>query len=186
MPPVTRKPDAGAPLPPRRVTPAGVVDERFAANVRETRERLGLSQGEVARRMADAGWPYYQQTVARIEDGRRKPGPGEAHALAEILGTSVAKLAMLGREAGTAAQLETTTARAHRAAGQVGEWTADLLVAQSQLRRIVGEAEAAEWLGSDLVRRLAEDAAEALALSPEDAVRQAREGIHGDTGGASQ
>ena len=60
--------------------PAGVVDELFAIQVHETRERLKMSQGELARQMSTRGFPYYQQTVRRIEDslaqGQRRGGEG--------------------------------------------------------------------------------------------------------------
>src|SRR6516225_3147504 len=65
--------------------PAGLADERFATNIREERERQKLSQGELARRMAERGFPFYQQTVRRIEEGRRKVSVGEAAALAVAL-----------------------------------------------------------------------------------------------------
>jgi DNA-binding transcriptional MerR regulator/DNA-binding transcriptional regulator YiaG len=72
--------------------PAGVVDELFAIQVREIRERLKMSQGELARQMSARGFRYYQQTVRRIEDNRRKVSVGEAKALAEILGTTIDRL----------------------------------------------------------------------------------------------
>src|SRR6516164_3759995 len=77
-----------------RPEPAGLADERFAANIREERERRKLSQGELARRMAERGYPYYQQTIRRIEEGRRKVSVGEAKALAEILGTTMDRLTL--------------------------------------------------------------------------------------------
>ena len=79
--------------------PAGLVDERFATNIREERQRQKLSQGELARRMAQLGFPYYQQTIRRIEEGRRKVSVGEAEALARIFGTSVDRLTWPGRVA---------------------------------------------------------------------------------------
>jgi DNA-binding transcriptional MerR regulator len=72
--------------------PAGVVDQLFAIQVRETRERMRLSQGELARQMSARGFPYYQQTVRRVEDSQRKVSVGEAKALAEILGTTIDRL----------------------------------------------------------------------------------------------
>jgi DNA-binding transcriptional MerR regulator len=39
--------------------------------------------------MSARGFPYYQQTVRRIEDSQRKVSVGEAKALAEILGTTI-------------------------------------------------------------------------------------------------
>ena len=72
--------------------PAGVVDELFAIQVRETRGRLKMSQGELARQMSARGFPFYQQTVRRIEGSQRKVSVGEAKALAEILGTTIDQL----------------------------------------------------------------------------------------------
>jgi DNA-binding transcriptional MerR regulator len=72
--------------------PAGVVDELFAIQVRKTRERLKMSQGELARQMSAHGFPYYQQTVRRVEDSQRKVSVGEAKALAKVLGTTIDQL----------------------------------------------------------------------------------------------
>jgi DNA-binding transcriptional MerR regulator len=69
-----------------------VVDELFAIQVRSTRERLKMSQGELARQMSARGFPYYQQTVRRVEDSQRKVSVGEAKALSEILGTTIDRL----------------------------------------------------------------------------------------------
>src|SRR5271165_3299445 len=76
----------GGPWPPAR---AGVIDERVAERIREQREEVGLSQSELARRMAALGWPWHPQTVQRIEGNQRKVTIGEAEALAGILGTSI-------------------------------------------------------------------------------------------------
>jgi len=63
-------------------------DARFARNLRTARERLGLSQGDLARLMKEAGFPSLrQQAIARIEHGSRKVGLGEATALARSVGT---------------------------------------------------------------------------------------------------
>ena len=60
--------------------PAGVVDELFAIQVRETRERLKMSQGELARQMSTRGFPYFQQTVApdrgQSAQGQRRGSEG--------------------------------------------------------------------------------------------------------------
>lgn len=63
----------------------GLTDQQFALIIREARERLKMSQGELARQMAARGFPYYQQTIRRIEEGRRKVSVGEAVALAVTL-----------------------------------------------------------------------------------------------------
>lgn len=65
-------------------------DEHFAMNVRRLRESLGWSQGELAKRMRDAGWDaFHQTTVSRIEKGERPVKIGEGRALARVLGSRV-------------------------------------------------------------------------------------------------
>ena len=64
--------DAEAGPPP---LPAGLADERFAANIRDERERQGKSQADIARLMRERGWSYHPQTVQRIEgppEGQRR------------------------------------------------------------------------------------------------------------------
>lgn len=151
-------------------TPAGLADERFAANIRETRERLKMSQGELARRMSSGGWPYYQQTVRRVEEGKRKVSVGEAKALAEILGESVDRLTWPGREASAAALLDQVTARAESAWEQIGRGTATLRWAQFQLEVSIAEAERARFYGSPKIRQLVDEARRARELTPEEAV----------------
>jgi hypothetical protein len=48
-----------------------------------------MSQAELARRMADRGWPWHQQTVGRVEAGQRVVRLGEAKDLASILETTI-------------------------------------------------------------------------------------------------
>lgn len=61
-------------------------DRRFGENFRERRLRAGLSQKDVAVRMAaQQGAPYHQQTVQRIETGQQAPRLGEAETLAAIV-----------------------------------------------------------------------------------------------------
>jgi transcriptional regulator with XRE-family HTH domain len=60
--------------------------------MREIRERLGISQADIARLMSERGWSYYPQTVQRIEAGRRRVSIGEADAIARILQTTIEKL----------------------------------------------------------------------------------------------
>lgn len=62
----------------------------FARNLAALRERRGLSQSELARRMVERGFDSYSQmTVSRTEKGQRPVRLGEARALAEILGSRV-------------------------------------------------------------------------------------------------
>lgn len=61
----------------------------FASNLRTFRELRGFSQTALAQAMTDRGYPYRQQTVARIESGSRAIRLGEAVALTEILDTHI-------------------------------------------------------------------------------------------------
>lgn len=156
--------------PPR--TPAGLADERFAANVRELRERNDMSQADLAREMTN--WRWYPQTVHRVEAGQRKVSVGEAKALAEILHTTVDRLTWPGREASAAALLDTTTARAESAYEQIAAWTASLLWAQHQLSATVADEERAGYLGSARIRELVQSARGAMKLTPEQAIADGR------------
>ncbi|MEW1807919.1 helix-turn-helix transcriptional regulator [Pseudarthrobacter sp. NPDC080039] len=72
----------------------GTADEdRFVETMRHIREIQGLSQGELAARLAEAGWDGFRQTtVSRIEKGERTVRLAEAHAIAQVLGTSLARM----------------------------------------------------------------------------------------------
>jgi transcriptional regulator with XRE-family HTH domain len=167
------EPDAENEQAPR-AEPAGLADERFAANIREERGRRKLSQGELARRMAERGFPYYQQTVRRIEEGRRKVSVGEATALAEILGTTMDRLTWPGRAASAAGMLDETIARGLNGWDAIADGTAELLWAQYQLEVSIAEVERAGYHGSDKIREIAEEARSVMGLTPEDAVAAGR------------
>jgi transcriptional regulator with XRE-family HTH domain len=65
-------------------------DERFAASVKRLREARGWSQGELAKRMTEAGFEgFHQTTISRIEKNERPVRVGEAHGLARTFGTMV-------------------------------------------------------------------------------------------------
>lgn len=69
--------------------PGRLLERVFAENVRARREELGVSQGEIARRMARRGWDgFHQTTISRIEKYERPVRLGEAQALAEVLDTT--------------------------------------------------------------------------------------------------
>lgn len=170
--------------PPVPQIKAGIEDRNLAENVREQRAKLGWSQGEVARRMKALGWPWYQQTVRGVESGTRKVSAGEAAALARILGTSVDRLMMPGRQASIAYLLDSFTAKAHEAYGQVAAWTASLEAARRQLAHTVSEAEASPWAEAPEFAGLVRAAGEACGLDPEDAVAEGIEDAAPDGGDA--
>lgn len=61
------------------------IDHHVATNLRALRERGGLSQDEIARRVSERGFGFTQATVWKIESGQRRVGVGEAVALSEAL-----------------------------------------------------------------------------------------------------
>lgn len=67
-------------------------DETFRRRFKETRERVGLSQVEVAQAMQEAGFDFHQQTVYKVETGQRRITIGEAVELSRIVRASVEKL----------------------------------------------------------------------------------------------
>jgi transcriptional regulator with XRE-family HTH domain len=150
-------------------------DERFGANLRQLREKAGMSQSALAAAMRKRGHKWYQQTVGRVEDGQQSARIGEAEDLAVILKTSVDRLTWTTEEASAGILLDMTTARASTAWGQIKAWTADLLHAQYQLGVSIGEAEQAGCYGSDRIRGIAREARAALTRTPESAVDAGRE-----------
>jgi transcriptional regulator with XRE-family HTH domain len=73
--------------------PSPAADAQIARNVRTLREQRGWSQGELAKRITEAGLPgFHQTTIARIEtigDKHRPLRLSEAATFASVLGTSV-------------------------------------------------------------------------------------------------
>lgn len=102
-------------------------EELFAAAVRRYREELGISQGELARRMTAQGYAWHQTTVARTESGDRPARLGEAVALSAILRFSLDTLTHETSDAAARADHE------YRAALTERENTARLL-ADAQIR----------------------------------------------------
>ncbi|MBC6462620.1 helix-turn-helix transcriptional regulator [Actinomadura sp. HBU206391] len=95
----------------------GTPEERFARNLRERREAMGLSQAELAERMVEAGHAFHQQTIARVENGTRAVRLNEAEQFARVVNSTVADLTRQPAEAVAAHLLEsrsTDTYRAHQ------------------------------------------------------------------------
>ena len=68
-------------------------DAAFAQCLRVAREAARLTQQQVAEAMSGRGYPMRQNTISKIEAGDRLVWLGEAVALAEIVGVSLAELA---------------------------------------------------------------------------------------------
>ncbi|MFW6186523.1 MAG: helix-turn-helix domain-containing protein [Actinomycetota bacterium] len=125
----------------------------FGRNMRAHRERRGWSQSELARQMANAGWPKYSQVaVSRTEDGTRMVRLDEALALSRILGTTVD--AMLAPPAATqwAQQLREQLDLAYESIRQIDGGVKNFV----QARRRLAELLAAQPIGHEFVQLLAE------------------------------
>jgi transcriptional regulator with XRE-family HTH domain len=66
--------------------------ENFRKNVRARRERLGLSQSELAAAVSDMGVPMVHQTIYRVEVGPRAVRLEEAAAISEALDATLVEL----------------------------------------------------------------------------------------------
>ena len=81
--------------------PGAAVESSVAERVSELRKAAGWSQRQLARKMSDLGWPWYQQTVASAESGARQMRIGELADLSGLFGITPA--ALLGEDAMPAA-----------------------------------------------------------------------------------
>lgn len=117
----------------------GVIDEWVAWNVRFHRDDRGMSQADLAEKMAALGWKYHPQTIHRIESGQRKVTVGEAEALARIFGTTVDRLTWPDMMTHTVAWLSLFTDRANMAYGRIVEQAHELLFNRAHLERALAE-----------------------------------------------
>jgi transcriptional regulator with XRE-family HTH domain len=148
-----------------------LTEQRFAANLRAIREERGMSQGRLADEMAARGWPWRQQTVTRVETGRRMVRLGEAKAVAEILETSLDMLTMPTDEARVIEHLADSIRRVKVPYRLIAGATDELLRAREVLRThpVVAAADPAE---SSRVLELVAEARDVQQLTPEGAVAQ--------------
>lgn len=153
----------------------GLTDQRVAANVRSRREEIGLSQADLAARMAAIGWPYHPQTVSRVESGARKVSIGEGEALAGILGVTLGELTWPDPVTNVIAWFDMFTSAADEAYGQIARGVRDLLFARAQLERGVATADAHGLGEQEDVLQAVADARDRLRESTPD--RAAEQGM---------
>ena len=165
------------------------LDRLFSENVREAREALQWSQGELARRMRDLGWSnFHQTTVSRIEKNERPVRLSEAKAIARTLNTPVSVLMAPSKRAVALQRFAETVAEARDsevrvvAAIQEYKWQRTLLDHElEEVQPLLGEG----WLaGDDELRELVEHRVAAaqrfLARDPQDVIE---EGLAGPSTG---
>ena len=72
--------------------PADISDEIFARTLLKLRKIAGLTQEQLAERMAAAGNAMHRSAIAKIESGDRSVSVGEAVQFAEVLGVNLDEL----------------------------------------------------------------------------------------------
>jgi transcriptional regulator with XRE-family HTH domain len=110
------------------------IDANIAANVRAYREAAGISQEELAQRMADRGFPFTQATVWKVENGQRPVRASELTALADVFGRLLLT-DLTGHPGATVhtIRLERASRRASDAYYTLKQAAADYLESQVQL-----------------------------------------------------
>lgn len=93
------------------------VDVEFAREVVDRRKAAGLSQEALAGLMQLRGWSFHQQTVLKVEKGKRGVSLAEAVDLADCLGVELASLLNAAKPTDEEARL----ARVQRALWQVSQ-----------------------------------------------------------------
>ena len=128
---------------------------RFGENLSAVRRRRGLSQKELAGKMAALGHKWHPSTVVRLEDGERRATWMEVRDLAAILDVTVDRFTWAPPEEAEAAVVNQAAAMLRQATEEVRVAVARLLAA-----RHVGQLRAGQYGTSKYER--ARDAARGL------------------------
>lgn len=125
-------------LPSVEVPVPEVDEERFRQNMKEGRESRGWSQGELSKRLIEAGWPiFHQTTISRIESGDRPVKLGEARAIAAILGRTLSDMVVPAVEALRLHYLEREMKSLRESREEIDRAVSRLEVHQAQLRHTI-------------------------------------------------
>jgi transcriptional regulator with XRE-family HTH domain len=118
-----------------------MAEDIFIRQMKRYRQKLGLSQVDLAARITALGSSMYQQTIAKIESGHRAVRIAEADVIARALETSITDMLSDAvaradtEEIGpTAADLQTQLAATERR----------LLAAETEVARVKAEVNAAQ------------------------------------------
>lgn len=122
-----------------------LIEQRFAENLRKYRDDKGMSQTALAEAMAARGWPWRQQTVARLESGRRMVRFGEAADVAEILGVTLDRLVLPSAEAGEVAMVDNAAVILRRAWAKASEALERLYSARAVVERVLEGTQDSEY-----------------------------------------
>jgi transcriptional regulator with XRE-family HTH domain len=117
--------------------PPDMTDQRFAQNLRAAREHAGLSQAALAAEMVASGYPFHQQTIARIEGGTQRVRLAEALALARSVRTSLDALARPAGLARDAYRILDAARRVRAARRDLASATGRLAAESADLERLL-------------------------------------------------
>jgi transcriptional regulator with XRE-family HTH domain len=144
------------------------IDANIAANVRAYREARGTSQEDLAGLLAEAGFPFSQATIWKIENGQRPVKAAELAALADALEIRGAmSLTLRPDTARHLIDLQDATAHASATWHRIKDAATDYLEAQLNLLIAAYEAREAGLSVTELHTSW-------LTVIPEEAVIQAR------------
>lgn len=119
--------------------------ETLGANVRYLREHASISQTELARRMAEHGWPWHQSTVYRVESGRQPVRFEEAVDLADLLGTTLDRLTWAIGEAAEQELVDGALNRLRHSIVDAVEALTQFYAARARARRAARDAAASDY-----------------------------------------
>lgn len=69
-------------------------EERFRAQMEDLRSARQITQTALAEQVRERGFPFHQQTIAKIENGTRPVRLDEAYVIADVLGSSVPQMVL--------------------------------------------------------------------------------------------
>lgn len=116
-------------------------EEHLPGNLRRIREHRGMSQSALAAAMSERGWPWHQQTVYKIENGKQMPGLGEVTDLADILRITVDRLTWTGPEVNAAELVSHAIGNLREAWNEVADAVARLHAATAGAKHTLAESE---------------------------------------------
>lgn len=157
-------------------------DGRFAAAVKELRERLGWSQAKLAEALKGKGLDgFHPTTVARLESGSRRVSLGEARAISQVLGAPVSAMVAPGPAPVVLADFNTELLAAIGARESLSSATIMFEIAKTNLKAALELAapfaEKDDWLDgkvmSDSLASMLVTAAQELEWEPQSVVEDA-------------